>query len=189
MGLLNSRILSLAIQKESLRAKYVALGGALPEAIYMAIAFAGISTCNNYFSGVRIWLDVFASVLFLIIGISLWLQKPKFNNPNTVTHQRNTKEKIGYSTEGFLLGISNPQLLPFWAGVLLYLPDLLTDNYYLNLFGLCAGAAVGAFVWHLLLVKLTSIKALNLTKNLQVTYRILGLGFVAFGLWKLAGIW
>jgi threonine/homoserine/homoserine lactone efflux protein len=129
------------------------IGGAIPEFIYAVIAcffFQKLSGKNN-------WLEYAGEVaipVFLLLGILLWRSDKK---TPILEHKENNSGLKNFS-HGFLFGIVNPQLLPFWFAVLAFLNGFMRIQTWNQWIVFSAGSALGAFMCLYLLALYTEKK-------------------------------
>ena len=119
LGPVNVCVIQTALAHGKRQALIVATGGALPEIIYSSLAVAGATIIEQYPSLMHgfSWAVI---VLLFILGIYYFF-KPY--------HEIKVKPSQGAGfAKGFLLAILNPQLMPFWLGVLVYMRGYV--NFY-----------------------------------------------------------
>lgn len=116
-GAVNVGVLRRALQGRPAEARALALGGSLPEAAYAALAL-----------GLGQWMQLAAvlgpvlrwafPVLLLGLGLYYLLRRaPVALPPESAARRR------GAFATGLALAAANPQLLPFWLAVAVYLRD------------------------------------------------------------------
>lgn len=147
-GPVNLMVLGVASGKRYGQALLVALGGSLPEAFFVFVAIR----CSAFIEARAQLLHLLSgivSVLFVVCGIWLIFAKQRQPVYERIAHRN------GFIT-GFILACSNPQLVFFWVAIL-----TLPGSYQHALssapvqYGFMAGAAVGAFSLHFLLLLVT----------------------------------
>ncbi len=176
-GLVNTAVLAHTIQRGPQAGRRMAVGGAIPEFIYAAVAF-------EFASLVVRWLGLDPAGIGLVvgcvlIGIGLYFTlvfKPRFEVDEVLI-------KASGVRKGLVLGLLNPQLLLFWCGVKLSLSSFGVDEEgWLELLAFALGAFFGALVLLLQLVKLGR-KAVEKLKpsTLRWMFRAVGILLILSG--------
>ena len=176
-GLVNTAVLAHTIQRGPEAGRRMAIGGAIPEFIYAALAF-------QFATLVLLWLGLseagigtlVGSVLIAIGCYFLFLFKPRFDLATM-------ELKASGVRKGLLIGMLNPQLLLFWCGVKLSLSSFgVNGSGLIDMLAFGAGAFTGALVLLLQLVKLGR-KAQEKLKpyTLRLMFRAVGLLLLASG--------
>jgi threonine/homoserine/homoserine lactone efflux protein len=141
LGAVNVAVIQTTLNHNLKAGMRVGLGGCFPEMIYTFIVIEG----NRYVQNQPLLVEILQKIsipLFLGIGIYQFWHKPapvSFKEPSV---RRYSKDII----KGFILGISNPQLLPFWALVLLYVDSFFKINTFSTKLAFISGAAFGALL-------------------------------------------
>jgi len=148
-GVVNTAVLVHTIKWGQVAGRRMALGGALPELVYAAVAFVGagwlVHALGIGTTGITL---VVASILLLLGVYFLFLYHPK---PAAVGEDKLT----GDLRRGMLLGFANPQLLLFWCGVRLMVVSWGMDGEgFLEGAAFALGAFTGAIVLLLILVRM-----------------------------------
>jgi threonine/homoserine/homoserine lactone efflux protein len=149
-GPVNLAVLTSSSLKQYKNAMSIAIGGSLPEFLFCFIAFKASYLIIKWHQ-LFYFFQIAMTILLLVLGLFLW-----FNKSNVTL--KVTKRK------GFLLGtalaILNPQLIIFWTTVITYIH--VNNLFYFHLedvkyafFYFCAGATLGAFSLHCLLIYLS----------------------------------
>jgi len=144
LGPVNVCVIQTALAQGKRQALMVATGGALPEIIYSSLAVAGASIIQQYPKAMLAFGWVVIGLL-LILGIYYF-----FKPHREITVQ--PSQGAGFA-KGFMLAILNPQLMPFWLGVLVYMRsyvDFAQGSLISPYITFIIGTAVGA--WALLFV-------------------------------------
>jgi threonine/homoserine/homoserine lactone efflux protein len=158
------------------------IGGVIPEFIYAVIAcflFQKLSGKNN-------WLEYAGGVaipVFLLLGIILWRSDSKMAIPES----KDTNSGLINFGHGFLFGIFNPQLLPFWFAVLTFLDGFIRIQTWNQWVVFSAGSALGAFMCLYLLARYTERKKerILLILNRFPADKIIGSFFIFLALLKI----
>ncbi|HLL95927.1 MAG TPA: LysE family transporter, partial [Spirosoma sp.] len=167
---------------------WLALGGSLPEIGYSALAAGGLMLIPMH-SNWTVVLTYAPIPVLLVAGIAAFRQKPVVLNVTTTN---------GVSLpfwKGVALGGTNPQLLPFWSAVWLYLSQATIGNQMLILAGQFAsqwvfalGTATGAFGLLVLVVWLADWQRQRIVHYLNGPWinRLAGGLFIGMALWQLS---
>ncbi|MCU0325469.1 MAG: LysE family transporter [Spirosomaceae bacterium] len=158
---------------------WVAISGTLPEIIYTIIALKSqVFLAKN--QAIFEFLELAIIPFFLIIGIhSLYTASKSAQNI-----QLNQRPK--QILNGFVGGMLNPQLLPFWVVVLVYLNSFFSLESFSSQFSFVMGAALGAFLILLIFAYLTNrfqVKILGLFGKYAVN-KVIGLFFISMALFQ-----
>lgn len=179
VGPVNYFVVKSAIQVNSRSGVMVAIGGSIPELIYSLLAVLTGAYLHR-FPGIFSGFQLISAVVMGIIGCVIFFRP--FSQPEWKNDQSGTVSGKRFLLKGFMLGMLNPQLLPFWLVVYTSFFSLtgfkivsLTDNI-----AFIAGTGIGAFALHLLLIRLTETNRSRLSKWMQVPglHRIIGSIFV-----------
>lgn len=141
LGPVNAMVLQTTLNKSLKAGLWVALGGVLPELFYatLAVGWSGILKANGTLFQ---YLQLAVVPVFAAIGVLTIITEYK-------SYEKKTKivrlsEKSPFIT-GLTLGSLNPQLLPFWLTVLIYLNTHFEINSLGSRLAFIIGTAVGAF--------------------------------------------
>lgn len=137
-GPLNLSVINCSLQQGLKLAIFMILGGILPEIIYSALAITGFDYLKTYpqvFTLAR-WI----TVLMLVLMGFFYL----FPNKSKAQKQSHF---FGFA-KGFLLSITNFQLIAFWIFVVIYFDsyNFLSLNSWLKKIAFVLGTAFGAFL-------------------------------------------
>jgi threonine/homoserine/homoserine lactone efflux protein len=152
-GVVNTAVLAHTIKWGRQAGRRMAIGGAIPELVYGAVAYVGagwlVDTLGLDGRGITL---VVASILLLLGIYFLFLYHPR---PAAVGEDK----LAGDLRRGMLLGFANPQLLLFWCGVRLLVGSWQLDSGgVLAVIAFGAGAFTGAIILLMILVR-TGVKA------------------------------
>ncbi|QHV99794.1 LysE family translocator [Spirosoma endbachense] len=185
-GSVNLAVVQTTLSQSKRAAVWLALGGSLPEIAYSSLAAGGlmlIPTDSN-------WMIVLAYVpipVLLGAGIASFRQKPVVINPSS---------DGGLSLpfwKGVVLGSTNPQLLPFWSAVWLYLSRATIGSHMLvpmsqsaSQWVFALGTATGAFGLLIVVVWLTHRHRQRIVQYLNGPWinRLTGALFIGMALWQ-----
>ncbi len=140
LGAVNLAVIQTTLNRGRTAGILVAIGGSIPEIIYATLALKGLSFLQNNEAIIKI-LNLLIIPVFLIIGLLNIFQKSKNIEPLSI---ENDKKKVNF-IKGFLLGMLNPQLLPFWFFVLVYLRKYFIISSLSTKVSFVLGTASGAF--------------------------------------------
>lgn len=139
-GTVNLAVVQITLSQSRRAGLWLALGGSLPEIGYSALAAGGLMLLPID----SIWTDAltYAPIPVLLgAGIAALRQKP------VVLDVLATSDAHFPFWKGVALGGTNPQLLPFWSAVWLYLSThmLVPNGGHLSQWVFALGTAAGAF--------------------------------------------
>jgi threonine/homoserine/homoserine lactone efflux protein len=181
-GLVNVSVVRTALVRNRRAALWLAAGGSLPELLYATLAvFIGhrLAAYPALFQR----LEVAAG--FVLAAAGVWYVATARRPP-----ARLSQKTLLSFWQGFGLGMANPQLLPFWLGIFVFLnPAFALENDWLR-GAFVTGAAGGAF---LLLAGLAVFADRHRDKILtwfgsRAVQAAVGWLLLGLGIWKLSGI-
>jgi threonine/homoserine/homoserine lactone efflux protein len=148
-GVVNTAVLAHTIKWGRQAGRRMAIGGAIPELVYGAVAYVGagwlVETVGLDGRGITL---VVASILLALGAYFLFFYHPR---PAAVGEDKLT----GDLRRGMLLGFANPQLLLFWCGVRLLVGTWQLDQSgILPVIAFGAGAFTGAIILLFILVRM-----------------------------------
>lgn len=148
-GVVNTAVLAHTIKWGRHAGRRMAIGGAIPELVYGAVAYVGAGwLADTLDMGGRGITLVVAAILLVLGGYFLFLYHPR---PAAIGEDKLT----GDLRRGMLLGFANPQLLLFWCGVRLLVGSWQVDTEgLLAVLSFGAGAFTGAIILLMLLVRM-----------------------------------
>lgn len=193
LGLVNVLVIETALSKGKRMARWIALGGVIPEIPYTLLAIFGTSylkVLNEY----KEWTGIVIGLILLAMGLYYFLKKSKmehYEDPNEET------ARLKPLLKGMALAFANPQLILFWSGILLLIKtgsfniissrevliDFDASGWISPKLSFALGAAVGALSILLIYIWLSDIyreKLLNLLGN--KLGKVVGLFFIGLGL-------
>lgn len=181
LGPVNVCVIETALAQGKRQALMVAAGGIIPELIYSAIAVLGsnLITQNPWFKQIFSWIFI---IVLLILGIYNIFKTYK-------TQTINASAGAGF-LKGLFLALLNPQLFPFWLGILVFLKGYLNfdqGTLFSPYLAFIAGTALGAWLLLYMFTRLAiaykaKLEAL-LKNNLN---KVVGFLFIALALIELA---
>ncbi len=147
-GTVNVAVAQTTLSQSRRAGLWLALGGSLPEFAYGGLAAGGLMMLPQRAGWVE-WLAYAPIPVLLLAGIAAFRQKP------VVLDQVPSSRSALPFWKGLALGSTNPQLLPFWSAVWLYLsanmliPEQSTTSQWIFALGTSAGAfgLLAGVVW------------------------------------------
>ncbi len=182
-GLVNTAVLAATFRHGQAVARSTALGGALPELLYAAIAFVAANRILAYTEGWGITPERITAVVLVGLGLYIAVGTKPF-------HIRDEPDARSGFRRGLFLGLMNPQLALFWCGVRLGAEALGIKLHGWGAWvGFSAGAFIGAMALLLLLIRLGGhLRERMADRTLLRLFRGLGVVLVLAGVWAwLAG--
>lgn len=176
-GLVNTAVLAHTVQRGPDAGRRMAIGGAIPELIYAAIAFQFATLLVR-------WLGLSVAGIGLLVGcilIAIGLYFMIFFKPDLAVDE--VQLKASGVRKGLLIGLLNPQLVLFWCGVKLSLSSFgVEGDGWIELLAFSMGAFFGALILLLQLVRLGR-RALEKLKpaTLRWMFRAVGVLLVVSG--------
>ncbi|WP_255157665.1 LysE family translocator [Siphonobacter sp. BAB-5385] len=186
-GPVNLSVIQAVLRKNFYAALWIGLGGAVVEIPYGYLALQGVQFVERYPSWLKSLQLLVIPVLFLL-GIAALLRKP------------NTQQELPQSgtprwafAKGLFLSFLNGQLPLYWFAILLNYQAY----YWLKVqsgwheLGFVMGASSGAFALQFSYAKLALRYENQLLKHIKIEWmeRIIGLLFIAVGLWQTFLYW
>lgn len=139
-GTVNLAVVQTTLNQSRRAGLWLALGGSLPEIAYSALATSGLMLLpmNSNWTTLLTYVPI---PVLLVAGVAALRQKPVVLNVLT------TAGAAFPFWKGLALGGTNPQLLPFWSAVWLYLSShmLVPTGGYGSQWVFALGTAAGAF--------------------------------------------
>jgi threonine/homoserine/homoserine lactone efflux protein len=178
-GPVNLAVMQATLSRSFKAGVWVAISGTLPEIICTIIA---LKTQSLLMKNQRVFevLELAAIPFFLIIGIYSCYYASKSN----IELKPATQSKEVFS--GFIKGMLNPQLLPFWVVVLVYLQSFFSLQSFSSQLSFVSGAALGAFLILLIFVYLTNrfqIRLLSLFEKYSID-KAIGMFFIGMSVFQ-----
>lgn len=185
-GTVNLAVMQATLNQSRQAGIWLALGGSLPEIAYSSLAAGGLMLIPAHSH----WMDVLMIApipVLLGAGLAAFRQKP-------VAFNQVSEQKASLPFwKGLVLGSTNPQLLPFWSAVWLYLSrvpigshTLVSVNQPASPWVFALGTATGAFGLLILVVWLTDRLRQQIVQYLKGFWinRLTGLLFIGMALWQ-----
>lgn len=177
-GLVNTAVLAATFRHGPTMARSTALGGALPELLYAAIAFVAANRILAFTERLHITPERITAVVLVGLGLYIALAMKPF-------HIKDEPDVRSGFRRGLLLGLMNPQLALFWCGVRLGSEALgIKLHGWGALAGFSLGAFIGAMALLLLLIRVGGhMRERMADKTLLRLFRSLGVVLVLAGIW------
>jgi threonine/homoserine/homoserine lactone efflux protein len=154
------------------------LGAATADAFYGAIAGFGITFLSNLLVGQQTGLRLIGGGLLCIIGVRTFLSKPSEQGKSV---EANTL--LGAYLSTFVLTLTNPMTILFFAAVFAGLGVGSGSDHYLSAGILVLGVFIGSASWWLVLSGFTGLlRGLVNVNRMRWLNRISGLIIIGFGL-------
>lgn len=158
------------------------LGVASGDALYGLIGGLGLSIITNFLVGQQLWLRLIGGAVLVYLGVKALM------SPRQIQAAEETDASAGgllsAYTSIFLLTLSNPMTIIFFAGVYASLGELGLQSGTAHAISFALGIFFGSIGWWLLLV--TSVSALRSRfkpEMLGSLNRLTGLVIAGFGIW------
>ncbi|MGA0556873.1 LysE family translocator, partial [Larkinella sp. VNQ87] len=182
-GTVNLAVIQTTLTQNRRAGLWLALGGSLPEFGYGALSAGGLMALPV--SSWTHWLSWASLPVLLGAGWAAFWQKPVVIAPSPGV---NRDAGVAPFWKGVTLAATNPQLLPFWSAVWLYLNQtgLLPTRTGAGQWVFALGTSAGAFALLLALVYLADRQRHHLGRYLRGRwFNYLGGGvFVAMAVWQ-----
>lgn len=186
LGSVNLAVIQTTLNKNFSAGVAVAIGGSIPEIFYSALALEGLLIIQQNQSLLDT-LNLLMIPVFIIMGIVYFFQK----NPDVnIAVSTPTNRKVNF-LKGFTLGMINPQVLPFWFFMSVYINKYIAINSFATKSAFVLGAVTGAFGILYLFAFISSRQQQNIQKLLRgySINRVIGLIFLALALFQIIKIW
>lgn len=187
-GIVNVNVIYCALHQSKRHAKWMALGGVLPELLYSGIAIFGVEmvrTNHALFDKLKF------AVVPIMIAMGIYFLFTK-SDPDKIKEDT-SKHSAFY--KGVVLAMLNPQLITFWFGWLLIAYNFLEFGNYSFIspkITFILGTAVGAYITLRIFIYITvrnRERILNWMRfpiNVLIGWILIGIGILQLGviLWK-----
>lgn len=178
-GPVNLAVVQATVARSFKTGIWVAISGTIPEIIYTIVALKSQIFLMENQKLLEI-LELAVIPFFLIIGIHNFC----FTSKSSAEIKLNNESKEIFN--GFIKGILNPQLLPFWLVVLVYFRSFFNFQSFSSQLSFISGAALGAFLILLMFACLTNrfqIRLLSLFKKYPID-KVIGVFFISMSLYQ-----
>jgi threonine/homoserine/homoserine lactone efflux protein len=183
-GTVNLAVAQTTLSQSRQAGLWLALGGSLPEIAYSILAAGGVALLPTGDT----WHTVltYAPIPVLLgAGLASFRQKPVVFNLSV-----HTNEGTAPFWKGVILGGTNPQLLPFWSAVWLYLSGHMLVGQRGSQWVFALATSVGAFALLAGVVWLADRKRDAIARYLNGRWinRLTGGLFIGMALWQLVRV-
>jgi len=182
-GAVNLAVIQATIEQNRRVGLWLALGGSLPEIAYSTLAVRSLALVDSQTSWFSLLKILPVPVLF-VAGLLAFRQK----KASAITVPQATETASFPFWRGLFLASANPQLLPFWSAVWLYLHGtlLLMAAGPLSQWVFSLGTASGAFVFLASTVWLADRYRTRILHHLNHSHlnRLTGITFIGMALWQ-----
>lgn len=182
IGLITLTIIQKTIEKGKRSGVLISLGALVMEFGYTFLALKSLELFSKNID-LGSYIKIFATTLFLILGIYYFFKKP-------ATELKKTKKYDYFDfLRGVIVGFMNVLILPYWIFVGMWLESngmLFTNQTDILTFSI--GATLGAFlaflayIWFSKLIK-NKIQTIN-----QYTNKVVGVLFIGLGIFQLVNL-
>lgn len=180
-GPVNLAVVQTTLSQNQRAGLWLALGGSLPEIAYSALAAGGLMLIP---ADSRWWVVLMYAPIPVLLGagIASFRQKPVV-----------LSQAVGAGTsfpfwKGVALAATNPQLLPFWSAVWLYLSShrVVPVGYAASQWVFALGTSAGAFALLVSVALLANWQRQRIVHYLNGRWinRLTGLAFIGMALWQ-----
>jgi threonine/homoserine/homoserine lactone efflux protein len=179
-GTVNVAVAQTTLRQSRNAGLWLALGGSLPEFAYGGLAAGGLMLLPQNADWLK-WLAYAPIPVLLGAGIAAFYQRPVPLNEAPATSTRRPFWK------GLALAGVNPQLLPFWSAVWLYLSaNMLIPDHSASQWVFALGTSAGAFGLLAGVVWLSHRQRERITRYLNGFWlnRLTGGFFIGMALWQ-----
>ncbi len=180
IGPVNLMVIRSALNNDFKSALWISIGGSVPEILYAGIALGFISYLNMHPEMLR-YFEMAIVPAFALLGIYFLFKKNK--DEGEIINASNGKSFV----KGLLLATFNPQLLPFWFAMLIYLNSFTAINTISEKIAFITGTAAGAFCLLIIYAWVAFRKKEKINSILRNFHfdRILGITFILMAAIKL----
>ncbi len=185
IGAVNLAVVQATLNRNLSAGILVAIGGSIPEFIYSFLALKGLFFVQKNQFILEI-LNLSVIPIFLVMGISNLFQK----QVNTIENKPQISTKNIDFIRGFSLGMLNPQLLPFWFFILIYLSKFFVISSLPTKYAFVLGTGIGAFAILFIFARLAHRYDKHIRKLLQKysVNRVMGYFFISLALMQIVKV-
>lgn len=183
-GTVNLAVAQVTLSHNWRAGLWLALGGSLPEIAYSVLAAGGVALLPTS-AGWQTALSYAPIPVLLGAGLASFRQKPVVFDSRPALSQG-----AAPFWKGLLLGGTNPQLLPFWSAVWLYLSGQMLVGQKGSQWVFALATSFGAFVLLAGVVWLANRQRTAIARYLNGRWlnRLTGLLFINMALYQLARV-
>ena len=173
-------VFARALQGRMREGLYIAIGGAIAEAIYAALAFWGFASLLERYAWIQSVSDATAAVILSVLGV-LFIRHPRTEVSTPARPDRSGTGPI----LGFTITALNPTLIATWsAATAMLLSSGLVELESNHAVPFSLGALTGIVLWFVLLLWLVGrFKERFNYATIAMAIRITGGGLLALATW------
>lgn len=178
-GPVNLAVVQATLSRSFKAGIWVAISGTIPEIICTVLALKSQVFLIKNQKLFKV-LELAVIPFFLLIGIYSFY----YTSKSSIELKATTQSKEIYG--GFIRGMLNPQLLPFWMVVLVYLQSFFSLQSFSSQLSFVSGAALGAFLILLIFAYLAyrfQIRLLSLFQKYSID-KAIGLFFIGMSVFQ-----
>ena len=182
-------VFNKGIEKRYSEGVAIALGSAIPEAVYCGLAFFGF----DYLFARYLWVEpvskLLGAMVMIVLGLIFIFSKAKTATKKQVDI---TVKFGGHGVSSFFSGLTiaaiNPVLIATWSGVAAIVFSTLGNLTPFDMIAFSVMVGVGIFAWFVVLLLLMKRFQGNFKpETLAKTVKVFGGLLIALGLWMLYG--
>jgi threonine/homoserine/homoserine lactone efflux protein len=163
------------------------LGAASVDAVYGCIAAFSLTSLSELLVSQQLWLRLVAGMFLLYLGMRVFLESPTEGEATSAS--KASKGLVGAYASTFVLTITNPMTLLYFAAVFAGLGLVETSGGYALAAVLVVGVFLGSALWWLLLSEGVSRLRWKLSPGaLQWVNRVSGITISGFGMGALLSV-
>ncbi len=157
------------------------LGVALADGLFGLIGGLGLTVVTSFMVGQQRWLRLIGGLILVIMGMRTLFSKVNFNEPEELE-----TKKLGYLGDFssiFLLTLSNPMTILFFAGVYTGIGVSGVGGGWSSALGFSIGVTIGSLILWIILSGGVNLLRTNFNKKVLIIFsRISGLLIIIFGI-------
>jgi threonine/homoserine/homoserine lactone efflux protein len=182
--------IALLVVRKGVKEEYdegaaIALGAAIPEAIYCGMALVGFDFLFVNYPGVEAASKVIGGLILVVLGLTFILMRPKAAEADLVIPRK--QRKAAPFMTGFTVSALNPTLILTWSGVSAVLYASLGAFSDLEKIVFPVAVGTGNFLWFAVMLSLMQRHRGRFSQQgITRSIKIIGAAILMFGLWLLA---
>lgn len=181
-GPISALVFTRALRGRMQEGLFIAIGGALAEAIYAALAFWGFAALLEKYDWIQSVSNGVASLILAVLGVMFLFQSP--SQREVSAHDAPDPSKTGIVL-GFTITILNPTLIATWsaASAILFSTGLVALEGQ-QVLPFSFGVLVGIVLWFTALLRLVGhFRERFSYASLNVVLRVTGGGLLLLAAW------
>ena len=170
-------VIDAGLSRDRTRALALAVGGALAEAIYVAMAFTGAGELLQFFPVSPRTLKLASAILVVLLGV--WILRPQISGDS----KKPARLRSTAVLTGFFLVLLNPGFFAFWSAIaaFVYAGGIVAVAVQ-NTASLAVGSAVGIVLWFSTVYAVATRATKSVSDvRLQALRRVVGVVLIALG--------